>query len=84
VKIAITEFAAGHHFGNPDGKGIELEYVHLTHEQLHIILRALDIFSTDMHSAATVTGSEEALREAEIADALMDELDSYLEGPEDE
>ena len=61
-----------------------MEHVNLTHEQLEVILRALDIFSIDMHSAATVTGSEDALREAEVADALMDELESYMEGPEDE
>ena len=59
-------------------------HVHITHEQLEVILRALDIFSIDMHSVTTVTGSEDALREAEVADALMDELESYMEGPEDE
>ena len=67
-----------------DGQGVKLEHVNLTHEQIEVMLRALDIFSIDMHSAATVTGSEDALREAEVADALMDELESYMEGPEDE
>ncbi len=59
-------------------------HVHITDEQLEVILRALDIFAIDMRSAAKVTGSEDALREAGVADALMDELESYMEGPEDE
>ncbi len=59
-------------------------HVHVTHEQLEVILRSLDIFSIDMHSAAkTLPGSENALREAQIADALMDELETYLEDPND-
>ena len=57
-------------------------HVNLTHEQLSIVLRALDIYAIDMHSASTVTGSGSALIEAEAAEALMDELETYIEDPD--
>tara|TARA_A100001011_G_scaffold138692_1_gene146482 strand:+ start:3790 stop:3969 length:180 start_codon:yes stop_codon:yes gene_type:complete len=58
-------------------------HVHVTRDQLEVILRALDIFSIDMHSVVTVSGDKTAMLEAQIADTLMDELETYLEDPND-
>ena len=58
-------------------------HVHVTRDQLEVILRALDIFSIDMHSAFDVSGDKVAMLEAQIADTLMDELETYLEDPND-
>ena len=57
-------------------------YVHLTHEQVSIVLRALDIYAIDMHSASSVIKNGNALVEAEAAEALMDELETYIQEPE--
>lgn len=58
-------------------------HIHVTRDQLEVILRALDIFSVDMHSVVTVSGDKAAMLEAQIADTLMDELETYLEDPND-
>ena len=58
-------------------------YVRLSEKEIEVVLQALDIFNIDMNNVATVCGDPESLEEAEISERLMNEIETYLEGPED-
>jgi len=55
----------------------------LTNEEVEITLRALEVFALDMHNVATVCGDPESIEEAKVAESLMDELETYLQSPDD-
>lgn len=63
---------------------VKCHHVMLSEKEIEVILQALDVFNMDMNNVATVCGDPESLEEALISESLMNELETYLEGPNDD